>query len=177
MRFEDGQWRADDIPTLTHEMAEDAKRLFLALTTSTEGKFRLARARINFAALRDSEEDAVIDATIALEALLASDSTQEMTHKLALRVGALSRLANYHKRPSRVFQEIKKIYGYRSAVVHGQTKANHKREIRVTHGEPVTAVVAAEEYAKLVMRLLLENPDLRLPETVDTNLLLGDSGD
>lgn len=173
--FESGRWNSPDVPQLTTEVGERTKTLFAALSTSKSAAFKIARDRINFAALRESEEDAVIDATIALEALLAADSTQELTHKLALRVAALGKVAGYDKKPHRVFQEVKKIYAHRSALVHGLASADTKREIKIREERPIPTVVAAEEYAKLVMRTLLEHPEYADPETIDAQLLLGDT--
>lgn len=174
-RFEDYYWLSSDISKMTREKSDLVREIFLAMEESRRKEFILARDRINFAALRDHEADAVIDATIALESLLTGDSKQEMTYKLAVRLAALSRLAKFSKRPARVFQEIKKLYDYRSAIVHGSTSAEKKREIKLTDDQPISAVVAAEEYAKLAMRTLLQHPKYLDPQLIDTELLLTDS--
>jgi hypothetical protein len=174
-RFETGYWVNENISRLTSKAAEDVREVFAGLCSLEQKQFELARTRINIAALREDEEDAVIDATIALEALLSDESPQEMTHKLALRLAALCRLTDCPKRPSEIFRGVKHVYNYRSAIVHGSAKANSKREISLGSQESIRTVVLAEEYARLALRALVSRPEFLDPARIDRELLLGDA--
>ncbi len=128
--------------------------------------------------MRDSEEDSVLDATIALEALLSDDGNQEMTHKLAMRVGAITKLAkNFTKSPQQAFKDIKSIYSYRSAIVHGSRSLDKKRMIQIDENKKVTAHSLAIEYLRVLLKVLLENPEYRTPQKIDSDLLLGGAND
>ncbi len=85
-----------EFPKLSDLQVEDIRDLFHSLTSvkgTAEGRrLRLAIKRLNSCYMRDEEEDAILDATIGLEILLSDGDTQEVTHKLALRLAALSTL-------------------------------------------------------------------------------------
>jgi hypothetical protein len=88
--------------------------------------------------MRDEQEDPILDATIGLEVLLSDGNTQEVTHKLALRLAALSTLVPGCKhQAAAIFRNVKKtIYPFRSAAVHGnEEKARKTREVRTETGE------------------------------------------
>jgi Apea-like HEPN len=174
-RFETGYWVNENISRLTSNAAENVREVFAGLCSLEQKQLELARTRINIAALREDEEDAVIDATIALEALLSDESPQEMTHKLALRLAALGRLTDYPKKPSEIFRGVKQVYNYRSAIVHGSAKAKSKREIALGAQESIRTVELAEEYARLALRALVKRPEFLDPMRIDRELLLGDS--
>jgi len=171
-RFDNWHWTRSDISRLSQQGAADVGKMFQALRRANRKEDGIAIARINRAAIREEEEDAVIDATIALEALLSDSSTQEMTHKLALRVAALSRLVGFVKEPAEVFREVKSIYSYRSTIVHGSAKKKNGREIALGTAIKLEPVVAAEEYARMVLKALLLHPEFRDPRRIDTELLL-----
>ena len=61
----------------------------------------------------------MIDYMIGLEALFLRGGSSEMTHKLSLRVAKL--LAGGLDDRHRVYKEVKKLYGGRSAIVHGES--------------------------------------------------------
>ena len=120
--FEDGCWN-DDVQTLSSDIIKDVGKFFRALEqlSSKESKFNFAVKRFNLAHLRESDEDTTIDAAIGMEALL-SDSNEEMTHKLAMRIAALSTLDSVKSDPTQVMKEVKDVYKFRSAVVHGDLR-------------------------------------------------------
>ena len=128
---------------------------------------------MNLCYLRDDPEDAAIDATIGLEAALSDDEPQEMTHKLALRVAALSCYFNdCQKSTHQVFREIKSVYRYRSALVHGSSSSDKRREIRVSETVRIEASELAAEYLRAVVRALAANAEFRKPTYIDRHLLL-----
>lgn len=172
--FEDYYWGKDDIPVISERTLRDIKQLFNKIISAKENSINLAMKRLNSCLVRDDEEDSVLDATIALEALLSDDGNQEMTHKLAMRVGALVKLKkDFLKDPTQAFREIKSIYGYRSAIVHGSKDLSKKRTVKIEDGKNTTAHSLAIEYLKIVLRILLEHERFRNPKAIDEELLLG----
>lgn len=173
--FDNHYWIMDTVPQLTNENIESIKLLFQQIDSAEENSIDLAVRRLNRCVVRDSEEDSVLDATIALEALLSDDGTQEMTHKLALRVGAVTKLsADFPKSPLQAFQDIKKIYSYRSAIVHGSRNLSKKRLIKIDDDKNMAAHTLAIEYLKILLKILLEKKQYRDPKRIDAELLLGD---
>lgn len=171
--FEDYYWNTESVPLVANNEMNIISKIFGLLSDSEENSIDLSVKRLNQCLVRDSEEDSVLDATIALEALLSDDGNQEMTHKLAMRVGALVNLdSSFNKTPQQAFKDIKSIYAYRSAIVHGSKKLDKKRVIKLEDNETTTHSLAVD-YLRFVLKVLLENPKYRDPKLVDSELLLG----
>lgn len=176
--FEDYYWNIESVPLISNDEMNEVYKIFDLLSNSEENSIDLSVKRLNQCLVRDSEEDSVLDATIALEALLSDDGNQEMTHKLAMRVGALARLVkSFGKSPQQAFRDIKNIYAYRSAIVHGSKKLDKKRIIKLEDNNEATTHSLAVEYLRLVLKVLLENPRFRDPKQIDSELLLGGNHD
>lgn len=172
--FEDYYWNIDSVPIVSDIEMSAINRVFGLLTNATENSIDLSVRRLNQCLVRDSEEDSVLDATIALEALLSDDGNQEMTHKLAMRVGALVHLdSRWLKTPQQAFRDVKSIYAYRSAIVHGSKKPETKRVVKLGDNKETTTHALAVDYLRLVLKVLLENPKYRNPKVIDEELLLG----
>jgi lipopolysaccharide biosynthesis regulator YciM len=149
-------------------------KVFTKIIESKNNRINIAIKRLNLCYERENEEDAIIDVTIAIEALLSDDNNQEITHKLALRIAALSKYDTMVKEaPNVIFEQIKKIYSFRSAVVHGSSSANKKKEIKLSTKEVVPAVKKGTEYIRMVIRVLLNYPRYQDPKLIDSELLLG----
>ncbi|TVL52132.1 HEPN domain-containing protein [Shewanella algae] len=172
--FEDYYWNIESVPLVGNSEMNTIGKIFNLLVDSEENSIDLSVKRLNQCLVRDSEEDSVLDATIALETLLSDDGNQEMTHKLAMRVGALVNLdSSFGKTPQQAFKDIKSIYAYRSAIVHGSKKLDKKRFIKLEDNKETTTHSLAVEYLRFVLKVLLENPKYRDPKLVDSELLLG----
>jgi hypothetical protein len=130
--------------------------------------------RLNLSALRTTDEDGVIDAMIAMEALL-SDGTQEMTHKVAMRLAALYKMID-PARSEQVFREMKRIYTFRSKIVHGDADLDKYRRLE-RGGTPVPAVDAAVEHLRNAFTVLIKNQTLLDPAKIDSFLLTDRLGD
>jgi len=166
-----------EVPTVTVEEATEVGRVYGRLRgLINNNQLRIAGRRLNLCYLRQDEEDAILDATIGLESLLVAGDRNEITHKLALRMAALSTLAKDKKyNRVKVFQDIKDIYSFRSGVAHGDSKkANKKREIAINDKETVPTVKAATDYLRMALRILLEHPQFLDPGKIDEELLLAD---
>jgi hypothetical protein len=164
----------DEVPTIgssdADKIAQACRDLELALGTKQGPKLRVAMHRLNLSAMRASNEDGIIDAMIALEALL-SDGTQEMTHKVAMRLAGLYKLVN-PSRTEQVFKEVKRIYGFRSKIVHGVSNLDTSFQLD-REGEKVAAVDAAAEHLRTAFAVVIKNPGLLDPTKIDSLLLTG----
>jgi len=165
------------IPALSLEQLSAVGVLFskiLKLQERSAGhRMQLAIRRLNNCFLREDGEDAILDAIIGME-LLLSDGSTEITHKLALRMAALSStIQDYPHAPSAVFKHVKSIYGFRSAVVHGdQKRANDTREIKMEDGSTISTVKLATDYLGMAVRAIAQQPEYFTPHNIDEKLLL-----
>ena len=89
--------------------------VFAALR-STDRRAQLASRRLAQTAQRTLQDDVLIDACIGIEALLGEEHA-ELVHRMSLR--AATALSAVGWRPSAAAEMLKKVYGYRSAIVHG----------------------------------------------------------
>ncbi|KKD53946.1 hypothetical protein C400_16055 [Paenibacillus sp. ICGEB2008] len=123
--------------------------------------------------LREEEDDSILDATIAMEALLSDGERGELTHKLAMRMAAIFKISEYAYTPDMVFNSVKKIYSYRSSIVHGGSKPKNQEividELNLRIPTPKLAVV----FLKIAIRVLVENPKYFDPKYLDQELLRG----
>jgi hypothetical protein len=165
------------IPTLRPQLLGIVGNLFskiLKLQEDPTGhRMQLAIRRLHNCFLREDEEDAILDATIGME-LLLSDGGLEITHKLALRMAALSStIQDYRHAPAAVFEHVKCIYALRAAVAHGdQRKANEAREIKLEDGPKISTVKLATDYLAMAVRAIAQQPEYFTPHNIDRKLLL-----
>lgn len=169
--FENYAWN-EPVPTMQESdlatTAEIYKRLVALTEPSKNPRLQLAIKRLNGAALRNDDEDRLVDLAIAFEALL-SDGTQEMTYKIALRAAALARLHD-GTTSSQIFDEMKHIYSYRSAIVHGGD-AEKKRTL-VRDAENVETASVALTHLRMVLSALIKHPEYLDVKALDKQLLL-----
>ncbi|WP_025765388.1 HEPN domain-containing protein [Dyadobacter tibetensis] len=157
--FDDFFWNNKEYPEISLSQIAIVKQLFLSAQQSTENKLAFALKRFYKSTTRQEEEDIIIDLIIALEILLGDSEKSEITHKLALRVSAL--ICFYNKEnydPLEVFANIKKIYAYRSSIVHGSHKVSNKREIKLKDDNTVPIVRLANEYLNEILKIVLMEP-------------------
>jgi asparagine synthetase B (glutamine-hydrolysing) len=149
------------------------KDFYEKLSNNKHKSIPIALKRLNSCMLRHDEEDTVLDATIALEVLLSDDGKTEMTHKLALRVAALSKLdSNCKEKPKEIFAKIKKVYTYRSGIVHGTKDLSKSKVIKIPESAELKTVDVAIEMLKMVLRVLLCNDKYLDVKSIDEDLLL-----
>ncbi|NQT20899.1 MAG: hypothetical protein HQ592_14425 [Planctomycetes bacterium] len=178
MWFENFYWLAESLPEVDAATGRQIGELLGKLLDVEENSVRLATRRLNLCFLRDGVEDRILDATIGLEAALSDDQPQEMTHKLAMRVAALCQVAaDFGKSGLEAFRDIKQVYAYRSALVHGSTAANRKKEILQPDGRRIAAHSVAIDYLRLVLRILIENSRYRKPRNIDEDVISGKVGE
>lgn len=172
--FDNRGW-LNEPPVLSEQQCRDIFNLFTVVSESESNKLTLACKRLNMAHLRRTEEDAILDITIALEALLADDGHGEITYRLAMRLGALGRIEPFEKHtPTEVVEMCKRIYAYRSSVVHGSHNVDKKRIIPVKSSpEPIPAVTLGLSLLRYAIKVLSQNPDLLQTKNLDEFLLCG----
>lgn len=171
-RFEHYRW-LEPTPELSSIASRDVLRAYRMLIGATDNKLSLARKRLNTAYLRRDENDSILDITIALETLLADDSHGEIVHRLAMRIGALASLAPFEAySPDAVFQICKKVYDFRSAVVHGGHQTSKKRLVKIpSEPEPIPALSLGIVLLRYVIKTILAYPELLDPKRIDKYLL------
>jgi hypothetical protein len=133
----------------------------------------VASKRLNTAALRQDEADSVLDISIALEALLVDDSAGEITYRLAMRMAALAGIDSFDDHPPEdVYALCKKVYDYRSAVIHGARNVEKKRLIRVgEHAQPIPALSAGLFLLRNTIRALVKHPEFLDPKRLDKHMI------
>lgn len=174
----DHYWLNQSFSSLNQGDLEKIKKIYGKLSNNNHKSIPIALKRLNSCMLRHDEEDTVLDATIALEVLLSDDGKTEMTHKLALRIAALSKLDDGCKEiPKEIFNKVKKIYSYRSGIVHGTKDLTKSRIIRIPNSIELKTVDVAIDILKMVLRVLLCNEQYFDAKKIDEELLLGVGGD
>ncbi|ACU60658.1 HEPN domain-containing protein [Chitinophaga pinensis] len=172
--FDDHSWNDSSVPVITSAETQRIASIYENLLTSDKNKIQFANKRLRSSYLRDNEEDTILDIIIALETLLSDNDKGELTHKLAMRTAKLLSVYNKKHNVMHVFQAIKKIYSYRSAVVHGTGKADSKREIKLhNEADPIPAISLANDYLREVLGIMIEHPEYLNAEEVDRLLLEG----
>ncbi len=169
--FKSGYWQSE-VPTVNfggadriREVFNDLQRVF---ATKHAQRVHLAMHRLNLSSMRTTEEDGVIDSMIAMEALL-SDGAQEMTHKVAMRLAGLYKIAD-RSRSEQAFKEMKDIYTFRSKIVHGSATLERHRQVD-REGIKISVADAAVEHLRNAFGVLIKNPALLDPKGIDSFLL------
>lgn len=150
----------DPPPVLDRAQAEEVGRYYRALATTQSAALRLAMRRLNTAFQRSGEEDAILDITMGLEALLTNDSTQEITYRLSMRMAALTAIVPHPEyQPEIVARLCKRVYDFRSAVIHGSAaKLETKRVIRLETEDAVPVVEIGLSLLRHAVRALCLHP-------------------
>jgi hypothetical protein len=158
---------------VTHDATLAILALCEALSAIKQNKLALACKRLNGSYLRRDEADSILDITIALETLLADDTTSELAYRLAMRLGGLAGrcdIGGYS--PEQVFAVCKKVYDYRSSVVHGARGSEKKRLIReAPEAEPVPAIAVGLTLLRHTIKALASKPEFLDVRALDSYLL------
>lgn len=165
-------WWSDPAPELDANATLLAGRLHTVLIQTSNNRLTLAARRLNAASLRSDEQDSIIDVTIGLEALLGDEGKGEITHKLATRLAALSRLEKFKDHASaEVFGFCKKIYAFRSAVAHGSHEVSKSRVVTIREENVVPTVDLGLELLGFALRVLSNNQQYLDPHKLDLYLV------
>lgn len=156
--FDDFYWNAESLPNISLNEVTKIGTLYLKFLETTNNKLKIANKRLRYSYLRDNEEDSILDIIIALETLLSDGDKGELTHKLSLRMAILLSTFCTHE-PLDVFNSVKKIYNFRSKVVHGENISDSKKEIKLSDShEPIRIILLASKYLRETIEILTNNP-------------------
>lgn len=158
--------------TVRADQLNEVRRIYRAAVESRSEALRLALKRLNGCLTRTDAADAILDGTIGLEILLGDDQNQSLAYKLRLRAGALAILQG-ELTPVDVASKVKRLYGARSAIVHGLRKKRSK----IASGAADTAYsderMLASDLLRFAIDVLLTHPKYQDPAKIDEDLLLG----
>ncbi|WP_298938853.1 HEPN domain-containing protein [uncultured Dysgonomonas sp.] len=162
-KFENYGW-LEPLMKLSSESLNSYTFIYEKLTSE---QYSLAIKRLNSATLRKNDEDSIIDITIALESLLTNDSSSEITYRLATRASQICKLSKFEDYSTKqVFDLCKKIYNYRSAVVHGDIKRIEKtKKIVSNESKEIEIIKVSIDLLKHVLLTILQK------EIKDTNAI------
>jgi hypothetical protein len=170
--FDNFYWNTNELPSINKEQVEDIKEVYLNFLTNQNNKIKIASKRLRYSYLRDNEEDSILDILIALETLLSDGDKGEITHKLSLRIAKLLDLFTEEYDPIVVFDSMKNIYAFRSAIVHGSSKIEYKREIKIPNiSKPISTISLANDYLRSTLKILTKNPLYLDPKEIDKLLI------
>ncbi len=137
---------------------------------SADQSVQLSSRRLRSALLRTDQKDEIIDLCIGLESLVGDMSPGDTTYKLAVRTAAILASKGYPI-SQQVFSGIKRVYGYRSALVHGKADAS-KKSITEFLGERMPARVIARLLLQQLLEVFVVDGGLSA-EIVDKQFVLG----
>lgn len=170
--FDNFYWNTKDLPQISKSDLENIGKIYLNLLKNENNKIRISDKRLRYSYLRDNEEDSILDIIIALETLLSDNDKGELTYKLSMRIAKLLYFHNEKYDSIETFEIMKKIYDYRSAVVHGSSKVNSKKEIKIEKDKKsIKTISIANDYLREVLKILILNPKYLDPKEID-NLIL-----
>ncbi|MBY6035769.1 hypothetical protein KUV80_03860 [Fictibacillus nanhaiensis] len=162
-----------NLPVVSEENLKKIGNMFNKLQQQESNKILLANKRMHQCYLREDEEDSILDATIAMEALFSDGEKGDITYKLALRMSALLKLNNnLDMSPSEVFKSVKYIYGFRSSVVHGSSKSSKKRVVELSEGKAIPTTELAIKFLELAIEVFLEKPEYLITGRIEEELIL-----
>ena len=142
--------------------------------TPIQRNVQVAINRLNIAFLRRHIDDSILDITIALEALfIESKENTEVTHKLSSRAAILCKLFPIESfTPFQVFKACKKIYRFRSAIVHSKEKKelDNSRNLKSDILPDITSVEAGIKILSHSINILLANPQFLNVEELDKSI-------
>jgi hypothetical protein len=168
-KFDYYGWLGEKESVSAPQLAEVAK---LYGVLSKRDQLGLAARRLSTGMLRETSDDAILDLLIGLEAALSDEKSKtEITHKLAMRSAAVLAGSSDFV-PADVFTRVKKLYEYRSAVVHGNAKGIVRLKTIEIDGARVASTDLAAYYLREVIRVLAMRDDLTNARAIDEKLIL-----
>jgi len=151
------------INTLTGNKIKD---LFSLLGDNSP--LNLAIGRLNRSALRNNEEDTILDAIIGLELLLTDNDKSELTYKISSRMAAISTLYdNFPFSPNDVRGYVTALYKYRSDIVHSRKVKPAARTIQLSESVTIETIELAIDYLKYAIEILAKNPEYLESKKID----------
>lgn len=175
VEFNNYYWLKDDFPTVDEVRLNEIQLIFKELVGNENKKIDLACSRLENSFYRKDEGDKIIDIVIGLESLLSDGKSGDITYKLSLRAAYLLQFSSLGESKLDIFNNMKAIYSYRSAIVHGQNQKTlaKRRYIKNTEGNKKLVLEVAENYLKECIKVLIHKPEFLEATAIDTKLILG----
>ncbi len=171
-------WKTNIREVVTKNQLNKLSIIFKGLDIISSNRMKIASNRLNAAYMRKEETDTIIDICIGLEALLVGDERGEITHKLASRLGLIWQLSpGLELSPFEAFKAVKKIYDYRSAVVHGSKKAEKKRLIKPRPATEIQAVNLGINILRHAIGILIQNQKYLEEGEIDKSIFTSTSSE
>jgi hypothetical protein len=166
--FDNFGW-LDTPPIIKKEDIIKSNEYFEKVRNLKVNRIKLALSRLNTSFLRSREEDTILDITIAFETILTHDSQSEITYRLSSRIATLCQIKPFKDYSEfQVFEFCKKIYSFRSAVVHGDSNRIVKtRKIKIQENNEIETIIISLELLRHVLGILIENPKFNDPIEID----------
>lgn len=138
----------------------------------TKRNLYFALKRFNRCMLRNEDDDMAIDATIGLESLLSGGTKGEITYTISNRIPIVFTQNHNNMYNPKVCRRImKKIYNYRSLVVHGGT-IKEKDKYYEINSSKVEIEKIAVDFLRYTLLFVLHNPEYldakKFDEFIDT---------
>ena len=162
----------NDTPLVTTAELKPVFELYNFFLNNTSNSLNIAIRRLNLAYLRESDEDAIIDLVIAIEALVTDHDHGEITYKVSTRTAfILSTLPDYPYTIAETQNAIKKLYAFRSKVVHGASKIDKSRIIKVRKNIEKDSVALAMELLQFLILAISKRSEFLNSQNIDTFFL------
>lgn len=170
--FENYYWNEKELPCVSLEQAAVIGKIYERLD-DCNNKLKIACKRLRYSCLREDEEDSILDIIIAMEVLLTDNERGEITHKLSLRLSKLIALFRTDYNPFDAFSNMKRIYAYRSKIVHGGRVKSKSKEIKMEEKSVAGSdeVKIANDYLRLLIQILLEHPKFLDVKEIDKAMI------
>lgn len=175
----DKNWLQLPVGYVNSEQAQDIQNLYSTVKSfdanKTNEKLFFAIKRLNRCMLRDENDDMAIDATIGLEALLSGGTKGEITYTISNRIPVV-----FKHEPSTIYKLnecraiMKKIYKYRSTMVHGGT-LKPADKVYTIDGIDVEIDKVAVDFLRYTLLFVIHNPEYldakKIDEFIDSKML------
>ena len=168
-------WMDLPVSRVSSEQIEKLQQVYLNISKCEEDKEKqnlmFALRRFNRCMLRNEIDDMATDAAIGLEALLAGGTKGEITFTISSRIPAVfAHIKSERYTPANSRRIMKKIYAYRSKIVHGENLKEKEKYVEINSDKIETCYVAVDflRYTLLFMTEHQEYLDAtKLDEYID----------
>ena len=171
-------WMGLSISKVSSEQATILQSIFENIlkceTDSKKGNLFFALNRFNRCMLRNEVDDMATDATIGLESLLAGGTKGEITYTISNRIPIVfAHEQNELYVPTECRAIMKKIYNYRSKIVHGGNLKDKDKYLSI-NGDKVDISKIAVDFLRYTLLFMIKNPEFldskKMDEYLDNNL-------
>lgn len=143
------------------------QNILKCIENTANGNLSFALNRFNRCMLRNEIDDRATDATIGLEALLAGGTKGEITYTISNRIPVVfAHEANELYTPSNCRAIMKKIYNYRSKIVHG-ARLKDKDKYYEINGNKIPLDRIAVDFLKYTLLFVTGHQEFLEAKTFD----------